>query len=288
MKMKGVGIKNGYWTAAVNKNNITLVTPTSKMPEPLMKLGLLCRSIARDRYNTTSKHKFKFNIAVCNKYDQPSHHISPHTDDNDWYAKDLECGPMFASLTLYNDTKPLDGEHARFQVCFDGVWEDCVLEDATILLMPSCIPHQVLPSKQKAYHPRINITLRSVDSSLYDLVRAVSNHARYYRPPAKLIIPGTLANVDDMTSAIIDKYNDCLKKNGCSTLLTVYERDMTLRKNNLKERLVQKNLINQDTKIGPNIVIEALQLMLKTHIRSFGHKRMNSERDTGTIKIART
>lgn len=183
----------GAWTAAVHQSDVTLLTKVEPLPDWLQKIGLLCRELAKTHFQiTTTAHTF--NIAVCNKYSNVSHDIKAHTDDNEWYTtENSNVGPMFASLTLYPSTKPTkQEEYARFQILVDEKWTDVKLEDASILLMPSCIPHRVCSAHRKnSFHPRINITLRSVpsiESDAYNSLRGVSNHARYYRIPHRLLL----------------------------------------------------------------------------------------------------
>lgn len=201
----------GHWTAAMNQNNLTLHTPTAPLPPWLKALGLQCRSMAASAYGLEdSTHRF--NVAVCNKYTDPSHKIGAHTDDSDWYTPDLDCGPMFASLTLYNHTKPQQpSEFAKFQLCIDGKWRDMILPDASILLMPACIPHRVQPNK--LCHPRVNITLRSVpsiESNPLHSIQGVSNHARYYRLPNALTIHNAQPT-DERVQSLVTTFNDCLQ-----------------------------------------------------------------------------
>jgi len=214
----------GHWTAAKNQNDLTLTTPTAPLPEWLQQLGLLARRLASTFYNIESSTHM-FNLAVCNKYELGSDKISPHTDDNQWYTRDLSCGPMFASLTLYNDTKPQSpAEHAKFQLCIEGKWRDYVLPDATLLFMPACIPHRVQPNKPNAtHHKRINITLRSVPSIESDplsSIRGVSNHARYYRLPSTLTVPADKSN-DTRALELQQIFNNCLQSHHQKQLTVV-------------------------------------------------------------------
>ena len=178
------------WTAAIHSNDVTLLTNTEPMPYWLQTFGNRCRRQAERCYEMKTT-PFHFNVAVCNKYLKgEKHEIAAHTDDNEWYLHDLQSGPMFASLTLYDKTPSSPTERARFQVCFDGRWEDFALPDASVLFMPSCIPHRVLSNTSA--QTRTNITLRSIPSIQSNPLLSfcgVANHARYYRIPCELIIP---------------------------------------------------------------------------------------------------
>lgn len=178
------------WTAAIHSNDVTLLTNTEPLPHWLQAFGCKCRAQVEQCYNIKTT-PFHFSVAVCNKYIKgEKHEIAAHTDDNEWYLPDLESGPMFASLTLYNTIPASAKEHARFQVCFDGKWEDFVLPDASVLFMPSCIPHRILSNPLA--QTRTNITLRSIPSVQSNPLLSfcgVANHARYYRIPHELIIP---------------------------------------------------------------------------------------------------
>ena len=90
------------WTAAIHSNDVTLLTDTEPLPYWLQTFGMRCRAQARRCYNIKTT-PFHFNVAVCNKYLKgEKHEIAAHTDDNEWYLHDLQSGPMFASLTLYD------------------------------------------------------------------------------------------------------------------------------------------------------------------------------------------
>ena len=177
------GWEHGHWTAAVCHNDTALQTETASLPNWLQKLGLLCRKLRKYLYGVDADNNI-FNLAVCNRYCHESHEIKEHTDDN-WYEKDADFGPLFASLTLYPKTKPKKkNEYARFQVKLDGCWESYCLEDVSVLFMPSSILHRVRSTKKELFHERINITLRSSPCITRDPLRcaqAVSNHSRYYR-----------------------------------------------------------------------------------------------------------
>ena len=192
LKPVGEGWDNAYWTPAVHQADSTLVTPVEPLPDWLKLVGVRARNVASEKYGITMDDH-AFNLAVCNKYIKKTDEIAAHTDDNEWYVKNLQEGPMFASLTLYPNKKPTTSdEFARFELFIDGKWCNYTLPHASLLLMPSCIPHRVRPCVHKhEMFVRVNVTLRSVPSireDAFNSMRGMSNHARYYRLPSKLIV----------------------------------------------------------------------------------------------------
>lgn len=257
--------KNGYWTAAVHQSDVTLVTPTEQIPLWLQKLGIHCRNVASDKYNI-SMSTHSFNLAVCNMYSEQNHEIAAHTDDNEWYAKDLPEGPMFASLTLYPTTKPKSvEEYARFEVFIDNQWHHFALPHASILLMPSCIPHRVRPAG-KVVHPRINVTLRSVpsvESDPFNSLRGVSNHARYYRLPKKMLIPKD-KEVAGHVQALKDAFDKCATNNGRSmfNVITLAATRTDRKKERAHLTSQMKKTGRMTSKLKGNVVSEVLKKVL--------------------------
>ena len=258
----------GYWTAAVHQSDCTLVTDVERLPDWLQQFGLQARSIASKKYNITmSDHSF--NLAVCNFYTSCKHEIAAHTDDNEWYTKDLPDGPMFASLTLYPSKKPTSpSEYARFELYIDGEWINKALPHASLLLMPSCIPHRVRPAS-KDMCQRINITLRSVPSMKddpYNCIRGVSNHARYYRLPRHLIFP-TDKHTDGHVDDIIKAFNTCLHAHKRPSLTVTLSQTKAIRK---KHRTETTNSIKKhipSLRLQGNVVNELLSITLATILR---------------------
>jgi hypothetical protein len=232
-RLKTIGKQwdTAYWTAAVHQSDVTMVTPTADMPIWLKKVGLTCRKIASERYDIKMT-EHSFNLAVCNQYVEHHHEIAAHTDDNEWYVKDLpEHGPIFASLTLYPRSKPCDDkEYARFEIYIDEKWHHLQLPHASLLFMPSCIPHRVRPvMKNQPLHHRINITLRSVpsiESDPFNSLRGVSNHARYYRLPEKIIIPKE-KETNQHVIHIVNAFKRCLVTNKSSHSLVIERLDQS-------------------------------------------------------------
>lgn len=255
----------GYWTAAVHQSDCTLVTDVERLPDWLQQLGLQARSIASNTYNITmSDHSF--NIAVCNFYKACKHEIAAHTDDNEWYTKDLPDGPMFASLTLYPSKKPTSpSDYARFELYIDGEWVHKALPHASLLLMPSCIPHRVRPASKEMCE-RINITLRSVPSMKddpYNCIRGVSNHARYYRLPRHLIFP-TDKRTDGHVDDIITAFNTCLQAHKRGSLTVTVSGTKEIRKKNRAETTMKIKKHIPSLRVQGNVVNELLSMTLAT------------------------
>lgn len=230
----------GYWTAAINSNDMTLRTRVEALPNWLKELGLVCRKLAAEKYDIFMDSN-SFNLAVCNNYTSKRHEIAPHTDDNEWYVQDLgEHGPMFASLTWYPDSKPKStSEHARFEVCIEDKWIHYALPHASILLMPSKIPHRVRSLKQQdCMHQRINITLRTVPAIVtnpYDSLRGVSNHARYYKLPDRMIAPKNKSL--ERIHEVFDIYNKCHFDNDSTEKLRLHVANKTSTDRNKKRKM---------------------------------------------------
>lgn len=258
-----------YWTGAVHQSDVTIVTRTQKMPLWLMKLGLKCRILVTEKYNITMT-EHAFNLAVCNLYANKKDEIAAHTDDNEWYTKDLEDGPMFASLTLYPDTTPLyNSEYARFEVFVDDAWVHYALPHASILLMPSCIPHRVRPvAKDQPMHRRINVTLRSVPSVELDPLNSllgVSNHTRYYKPAEEMIIAADKP-INGHVADILKAFSKCLAKNDSHKAFKLFRSDTKTKRQ--KDRQAFKSQLKKaklmTSHIKANVVNELLSAVLSS------------------------
>ncbi len=194
----GPGWPATYWTAKMSQSNLSLETATTPLPEPLLVLIPQLRQLFLQTMPDAQVTDHTFNIAVCNYYRDPDMTIAAHTDDNQWYPRECQAGPVFASLTWYPEGEPREEAYARFQVRQNGVWTPVRLPHASLLIMPSGLEHRVLAHTKRQvpyFRPRINITFRST----YPLDRhpllnamAVANHTRYYRVPKALIYSPSL------------------------------------------------------------------------------------------------
>lgn len=258
---------NAYWTPAVHQSDSTLVTPVEPLPLWLKLLGARARNLASEKYDITM-NEHGFNLAVCNKYVKKSDEIAAHTDDNEWYTKDLPEGPMFASLTIYPDKKPNhDNEYARFELYIDEKWCHYKLPHASLLLMPSCIPHRV----RRCVHggdtmfERINITLRSVpalEKDAFNSMRGMSNHARYYRLPIELII-AQHKDTRDHIQKIKSAFNECLQRHSNATLKTISKVRRKIHRQTLVAQLKAKGHLT--SKLKGNVVDELLEAVAAYH-----------------------
>lgn len=264
----GDSTSSGYWTAAVHQSDCTLVTDVEPLPDWLQKFGLQARSVASKQYNIIM-NDYSFNLAVCNFYTKSQHEIAAHTDDNDWYTKDLPDGPMFASLTLYPSKKPASpSDYARFELYIDGEWIHKALPHASLLLMPSCIPHRVRPAS-KDMCQRINITLRSVPSmedDPYNCIRGVSNHARYYRLPRHLIFPKDKCT-DGHVDNIITAFNTCLHAHKRASLKVTLSQTKAIRKKQRAETTMKIKKYIPSLRLQGNVVNELLYMTLAAFSR---------------------
>ena len=257
----GPGIRKTYWTSKITARDYSLHTKTEKMPTALASLVPFFRKcFLEDRPEASISHN-TFNIAVCNYYTDPDHYIAAHTDDNIWYPKECDEGCAFASLTFYPEGEPEDDEDlARFQIFEDGKWKHVHLHNGDITIVPGGVKHRVLPhkkSRKQNFKPRINITFRSTfsrtENPLMHLM-AVSNHARYYRPPCGL----TTSSVTSQTfQDVVGLYNTYLQSIQFPVLKIVYKPNNRKKK---RTALIKELCVKRPT---PNMVLETLQLSKK-------------------------
>lgn len=185
------GYSHTHWTASIKSSSCTLRSKTTPLPDSFKQLIPHLTRLFKQQYPSSKITPATFSLAVCNYYTTPDSYIAAHTDDNIWYPRECDEGPVFASITFYPEGEP-DFLH-RFQIK-QKTWEPLNLRDGDILVMPSSIPHRVQPYFKKHYKffkPRINITFRSMyEKEVNPLLHAmcVSNHTRYYGLPSTLIV----------------------------------------------------------------------------------------------------
>ena len=267
-----IGIKKTYWTAKITARDYSLHTKTEQMPSALANIVPHLRRIFKEEYPTATITNNTFNIAVCNYYTDPDHYIAAHTDDNIWYPKECDEGCAFASLTMYPEGEPADdNDLGRFQIFKDGKWHNLHLHDGDVSIIPGNVKHRVLPhkkSRRQFFKPRINITFRSTfkreDNPLMHIM-AVSNHARYYRPPCGLTTSDVMS---DTFQDVVGLYNTYLQSIQFPTLKIVYKQ--TDRKKKRRQMIKELN-VKRPT---PNMVLETLQLSKKIIRPNISHPRM--------------
>lgn len=255
IKRKNNGSKITFWTARMNQNNISLGTQTQKLNIEFENLIFYLRKLLIKIYPNAKITDNTFNIAVCNYYIEPENYIAPHTDDNIWYPREVNNRPIFASITLY----PFGvKKYAKFEVYENKQWKQIDLPDQSIFIMFSDIIHRVKPIDKKYFSPRINITFRSTfsfDENPLLNILAVSNHARYYRPPSLLFYPKN-AKINE----IIEIYNKSNKNNNFQKLiLTEIEHDRSKKKKELQKKY--EALGFPKIKYGANMVVETFALL---------------------------
>lgn len=140
---------------------------------------------------------------------------------------------MFASLTLYPESQPAhEDEYARFEVFIDKKWVQLYLPHASVLFMPSCIPHRVRPPlKNQKMHKRINVTLRSVpsvESDPFNSLRGVSNHARYYRLPRQMNIAKD-KSLDGFVETLRNAFVTCIANNNSNVSFRIVRLSKNLK-----------------------------------------------------------
>ena len=248
-----------FWTASIPNSAISIETKPKMIPSALSNIVPTARAKFREVHSDANITANTFNIAVCNRYQDPNHEIKAHTDCNDWYPVEAACGPVFASITVYPDTVPAcDAEHARFQIKHDGVWHDVVLPHMSLLIMPSNIEHRVLKSKRTVkFHTRINITLRSTYLPTLDKLRnlqAVSNHCRYYNIPVACHYP---SDVDqDKLDEVINIFNDYTQRHRHKPIKSI-KSDTKTQRSCERRRLIKAMQLSY--RINNNTVLENIQ-----------------------------
>ena len=151
----------------------------------------------------------------------------------------------------------------------DGKWIHKALPHASLLLMPSCIPHRVRPAS-KDMCQRINITLRSVPSmedDPYNCMRGVSNHARYYRLPRHLIFPKD-KHADGHVNDIIATFNTCLHAHKRPSLKVTSSQTKAIRKTQRTETTRRIKSLIPSLRVQGNVVNELLSMTLATILRN--------------------
>jgi len=273
----GPGWKSGYWTAKMNQSHTTLETPTEQIPLPLSSLIPRCRQLFQQVFPDAQITDNTFNIAVCNFYKDPNMYIAAHTDDNPWYPRESQVGPVFASFTIYPEGEPEEEKaFARFQIKQNDKWIDVKLPTDSLLIMPSNIEHRVKPSLKSMcdkFKPRINITLRSTfPLSQNPLMNAMatSNHSRYYKPPSHIIYPSDTDQ--EILKSIVNTYNQFLVQCGNSKLVLVESSDKKTRQMSKKKIVnVYKQLCQQHdyhTFRGSGNMVYELFNMITSHSTS--------------------
>lgn len=286
-------ISNGwdstYWTAKVNKNNVTLQSQTNKMPPEFASIIPYLRSLFYQTIPNANITNNTFNIAVCNYYTEFDMNIAEHDDANDWYPSDITNYdvPFFASITLYPFSKPTDKkQYARFQIkspynfirntkCGSGgnrdlspvnksCWQDVLLGHESVMIMPSTIKHRVMAhtkSNQSIFLPRINITFRSTYSSNINPLMnamAVANHARYYSIPKQLIFSS------EIDYDIINGYNQLLSRYNKQILVNIINIDRSKIKSTYKkyyQEYIRRNNLMKINKYTANMTMELIQIV---------------------------
>lgn len=284
-KLDSSGWPSTFWTAMINKSNVTLETKTESMPDSFCKIVPYLRSLFLHVCPDANINDNTFNIALSNYYTDPNMKIAGHTDCNVWYPDECSLGPVFASITLYPFDKPtIIDNYCRFQIkkpynlkriartCTSskGTWETVYLPHESILIMPSTVHHRVMPhtkTKQHLFLPRINITFRSTyPIEINPLMNAmgVANHTRYYKPPKRLLypyVPNT--DISDDIKIIIETFNEYLSKNN-KPLLDVQAVQKTGYKKIYKEyyeQYIKNKSLMPIPKYSSNIVMELIQMV---------------------------
>ena len=272
--LSSLGWDRTYWTAKMNQNNVSLGTETIPLPQPLATLVPGLRKLLSNYYPEARITDNTFTIAVCNFYTESGMNIAAHRDDNIWYPRELGDSPVFASITLYPKEKPsLKEEYARFGIRREGgKWEDLILDDESVLLMPSDLEHRVMghtSSKKGFFKPRINITFRSTyhisENPLMNIM-AVVNHTRYYRLPKYIVYPNDIPY--ENLREILGYYNQCLAKYDKPSLIENRFNGNAMVRKEIRSGWIARyknwlNLHKKDSiKITTNMVLETFELII--------------------------
>lgn len=191
---KAYGDKYNYtaWRASTPASYCTAVAKTAPLPKAFIESGIMSalRNLLREQGvmvdDSTCTGMW------CNYYNRPEDNISPHTDDEDYYARNYENDTIFVSFTLYEDEVDDYYNMARFQIKKEGSWTDLVLPHLSLLVMSGNCEHRVLKAKKDQFRPRYNITFRTPVRREIDVLknyRFFSNFGRYYRQTVLLYVP---------------------------------------------------------------------------------------------------
>ena len=183
------------WTSSQNKSNCILVSKTAKMPDNMNLIIPNLIAITEDIFPNVPISTSTYALLVANEYlPGHKHTISPHTDDQPWYADP----PVFASVTFFPDGRPSHPNATyRFQILdeSDNTWKNVFLDDATVCIMRADVTHRVLPPLVKYKNQtkrRLNATYRNLSDPNKDPLgfqMAMANHYRYYGIPLEIRIP---------------------------------------------------------------------------------------------------
>ena len=220
-----------HWTAKMSASSVTLHTKPNKMPQPFVDMIPHLKKLFIKTFPSAKCTDSTFSIGICNFYTEPDMYIAAHTDDNIWYPRECDKGPVFASITLYPEGQPDNNKLARFQIKSENGWEQIDLPDQSVMIMPSNIMHRVQPYKKcdiQYFKPRINITFRSTYQKNHNPLLhklAISNHARYYCIPHSITFPTTFDKTTKQQ--IIQYYQDFCNKYNQKFIINTKDRDRT-------------------------------------------------------------
>lgn len=258
-----------YWTSKMNQSNVTLETDTVEMPIALRRLVPGLRNLFQKTFVDAKLTDNTFSICVANYYSDPSMNIAAHTDDNIWYPRECENGPVFASITLYPEGSPeSEPAYSRFQIKTNNAWKTIPLKHESILIMPSNIEHRVVGHTKKMiphFRPRINITIRScypiMENPLMNAM-AVANHTRYYRLPKSIYYPEKMCDI--IVGEIWDAYNEMLKVHKTSDLICYTRNPNSKTKAEIRQLYQELSATNKFPiiKFTSNMVIELIEMVI--------------------------
>ena len=180
------------WNASTPASKCTAVAKTSALPSNFIQSGILKAIRSLLRQNNVMVDDSTCTGMWCNYYSQPTDYISPHTDNEDYYARNYDQETIFVSLTLYEDELMHYYNLARFQIKKGNNWQDIALPHLSLLIMSGGCEHRVLKSKKGEFRPRYNITFRTPVNHKLDLIknfRFFSNLGRYYRKTEIIYVP---------------------------------------------------------------------------------------------------
>ena len=181
------------WAASVPYTNTTAVTKTKPIPEDFIKTNILKE--VRESINLYGGEVSDCTGTGiwCNYYESNQDLISSHTDDENYYQRNYQDQPLFASLTMYEDGQKHINNLSRFQIKTSSGWQDVYLPHLSILVMSGSVEHRVLKfPKNKPFRKRYNITFRTPVSINEDVIknfRFFSNFGRYYNLVYMCFVP---------------------------------------------------------------------------------------------------
>lgn len=262
--------KTFAWTAHASKASVTMESSAEPFPPGLTDcIGKIRAHIKTVCPGVDEADDGFATLAVVNRYDNVCNRISPHEDDQPWYAD--PC--IFASITFYEK----DLEHPDFGARFfvkhiNGDNVRVHLPDASLLVMSAKITHEVRPPPKKLhphYVTRYNATLRNLHKDPFLRYMGYANHFRYYGNPQRMVVPQGLVDNPDIV-ALAERFKSIHRHSVSNKMVIAIGESVSnraKRKREYRDTLTeyysscepQHKRLMKTTLSKSNVVLEAMQ-----------------------------